>query len=116
MKRIATGISRRTGSGRGFAVAVCLGPLTACATPSTTVDRVWRSGDRMAAPLGKTLVLALTPDAEVAIPLKNEWVRQLRDRGVEANAVNALLPGNHLPDEKSVVELVRAGGYTTLLV
>jgi len=97
-----------------LALAGCLALVAGCAT--TAVDRVWRDSARGEAALGKTLVLALIPDARVAVGVEEEWTRQLRGHGIEAVAVAALLPGTRPPDKQHVVELVKAGGFTTLLV
>jgi hypothetical protein len=66
--------------------------------------------------LGKTLVLALTHDAEVVVMLEKEWTRQLRDRGIDASSANLLLPAEIPLAEERVIELLKAGGFDTLLV
>lgn len=66
--------------------------------------------------MGKTLVLALFPSVDSAVPVEDEWKRQLHSRGVEAKTVNMLLPGAHAPNKERVVELLRAGSFDTLLV
>jgi hypothetical protein len=87
------------------------------ATLHTSVDKVWQDGSRpKSAPLGKTLVLVLWSDPAVVSVLEDEWVRQLNDRGIEAQAVNVVRPGEHAIDKQDVVLLVRSGGFKTLLV
>ncbi len=100
-----------------LAFAACLALLAGCANVGTSVGHVWQDGGRAgSATLGKTLVLALAPKAEVVIVLENEWVRQLRQRGIDASAANPLLPGESPPDKERVVELVKTRGFDTLLV
>jgi len=100
-----------------LAFAGCLALLAGCASTGTTVGEVWRDSARAdAAPLGKTLVVALAPNAAVVATLESEWVRQLRDRGIDAQAANVLLPDERPPPKERVVEVVRAGGFQTLLV
>jgi hypothetical protein len=95
---------------------VCVALPTACTSTGTLIDQVWRGRARGDAVLGKTLVVVVFPDANVAIPLENEWVRQLRDSGVDASAANSLLSGAYPPGEQRVVELVKTSGFYTLLV
>jgi hypothetical protein len=100
-----------------LAFAACLALLAGCANVGTSVGHVWQdSGRARSATLGKTLVLALAPKAEVVMVLEDEWVRQLRQKGVDASAANRLLPGGSPPDKERVVELVKARGFDTLLV
>jgi len=99
-----------------LAIAAYLALSAGCASVGTTVSEVWRDDGRPDSPLGKTLVLALVPQAEVVTRLENEWVRELRDHGVDAQAASPLLPGEKMPEEQQVVELVRAGGFNTLLL
>jgi len=87
-----------------------------CSGIGTTIDHVWRDEARGNVALGKTLVLALTHEAEVVVMLENEWTRQLRDRGIDASSANLLLPGEIPPTEGRVVELLKAAGFDTLLV
>ncbi len=90
---------------------------TSCATLYTSVDKVWQDGNRLkSAPLGKTLVLVLWSDPGVVSVLEDEWVRQLHDLGVEAQAANVLRPGELSTDKQDVIRLVRVGGFNTLLV
>jgi len=97
-------------------LAACLALLAGCSTPATIADHVWRDSARADVAAGKTLALSLFPHAEVAIPSENEWTRKLRSRGIDADAFEALLPGSRPPDKQSVVELVKARGFDTLLV
>ena len=100
-----------------LAFAGCLALLAGCASTGTTVGEVWRDSARAdAAPLGKTLVVALAPNAAVVATLESEWVRQLRDRSIDVQAANVLLPDERPPPKERVVEVVRAGGFQTLLV
>ena len=101
---------------RLLALAGCLALVAGCSITSTTVDKVWQDSARADAALGKTLVVSLFPNPEFAIPIENEWTRQLQGRGIDAYALNALLPGERHPDEQRVVELVKAKGFNTLLV
>jgi hypothetical protein len=100
-----------------LAFAACLALMAGCANVGTSVGHVWQdSGRARSATLGKTLVLVLAPKAEVVMVLEDEWVRQLRQKGVDASAANRLLPGGSPPDKERVVELVKARGFDTLLV
>jgi len=109
--------SRRKRVSLRLAFAACLALLAGCASPWTAVGEVWRDSARAdVAPPGRTLVLALAPNAAVVARLEGEWVRQLRDRGIDAQAANVLLPDERPPSKERVVEAVRAGGFQTLLV
>jgi len=100
-----------------LAFAACLALMAGCASVGTSVGHVWHdSGRAGSATLGKTLVLALAPKAEVVMVLEDEWVRQLRQKGIDASAANPLLPGESPPDKERVVALVKARGFDTLLV
>ena len=99
---------------RLLAFAGCLALVAGCS--STIVDKVWQDSARADAALGKTLVVSLFPNPEFAIPIENEWTRQLQGRGIDAYALNALLPGERHPDKQRVVELVKAKVFNTLLV
>ena len=98
-----------------LAIAVCVAILNACST-STSVDQVWRDRARADAPMGKTLVLAVAPRSDTAVTLENEWVQQLRKRGVDAYALNAMLPGDTQVDKQAVVEVVKSNVIDTVLV
>jgi len=100
-----------------LAFGACLALVAGCASVGTSVGHVWHdSGRPGSATLGKTLVLALAPKAEVVAVLEDEWVRQLRQSGIDASAANPLLPGGSPPDKERVVELVKTRGFDTLLV
>ena len=99
---------------RLLAFAGCLALVAGCS--STIVDKVWRDSARADAALGKTLVVVFFPNPAFAIPIENEWTRQLQGRGIDAYALNALLPGERHLDTQRVVELVKAKGFNTLLV
>lgn len=98
-----------------LAILAGLAALNGCAVTGTTIGHVERDGARRDVPLGRTLVLALTPDMKLTTALESEWVRQLRSRGVEAELASKLLPGGYPPDEPRVVELVTSRGFDTLL-
>ena len=66
--------------------------------------------------MGRTLVLAVAPRSDTAVALENEWVQQLRKRGVDAYALNAMLPGETKVDKQAVVELVKSKAIDTVLV
>jgi len=100
-----------------LSVVACLALISGCSSVGTVVDRVWQHGraDDSAA-LGKTLVVALMPKPEVVTALENEWIHQLRRHNVDAHASSVLLPSEIPPEKERVVELVRDGGFNTLLV
>ena len=83
---------------------------------STVVNDVWEDGIRAHAALGKTLVLAEYPKDEIAIMLENEWTRQLRAQGIEAEAIHTLHPAQGPLDRQSVIAIVKAKGFHTVLV
>ena len=114
--RAASGHLKASRTAGWLAFAVCVVLLAGCATTSTTVGRVWQDPARAHTPMGKTLVVALLSDTEVAVPIEDEWASQLGSRGVEAKRANVLLPDQHPPDKQSVVDLVKAEGFDTLLV
>src|SRR3954468_24850340 len=62
-----------------LAAAACLAVLAGCS--STSMDQVWHDSSRAAAPLGKTLVIAVAPRAATTAALEDEWVRELQARG-----------------------------------
>jgi len=100
-----------------LAFAACLVLLPGCTPTSTIVEHVWRDSTRPThAPLGKTLVVALFSDADVVIPIENEWRRQLEGRGIDVEAFDALMPGTAPRDKQTIVELVKARGFDTVLV
>jgi len=90
--------------------------VAGCSTTGTTTDRVWQDSARADIQMGNTLVVWLTPSAELTVPLENEWARQLQARDMEAVAANTLLPGQYPPDESGIVALVKEHGFSTLLV
>ncbi|MGE5276457.1 MAG: hypothetical protein ACM3SU_05640 [Acidobacteriota bacterium] len=94
--------------------ATCLALLAGCAK-STIVSDVWRDSARSRTKPGKTLVLAVFQDPGVRISLEDEWTRQLRSRGIAADAVHTVFAGPP-PDRERLVELVKAGGFDTLLI
>ena len=96
------------------AIAFLVALLGACS--STSVEEVWHDPDRAAAPIGKTLVIAVAPQRDVAIALENEWVGELQHRGIDARALNAMLSGERQPDKQRVVGVVKADGFDTVLV
>jgi len=98
-----------------FLVA-CLALIAGCAGVGTTVGEVWRDPGRSDAVLGKTLVLVLVPQAEVVTRVEAEWVRQLHEHGIDAQAASPQLPSGVAPEEQQVVAVVKAGGFDTLLV
>jgi hypothetical protein len=101
-------VSRTRSTCLRLVLVVCLALLAGCSLTSTTVGRVWQDNAGANPPLGKTLVVALFPTPEFAIPIEEEWARQLRGRGIDAEAVHALLTGKRPPDKPSVVELLKA--------
>ena len=96
------------------AIGVCLAVLTGCS--STSTDQVWHDPARAAAPLGKTLVIAVAPRADTATALENEWVRQLQARAINAQALNVMLPGERQPDKQRVVEVAKSNAIDSVLV
>ncbi len=94
----------------------CLALLAGCSSVGTKVDKVWLDDARGNVGLGKTLVLALTPDPEVVVTYENEWVRQLRERGIDASSRSLLLPGEATPAEERLIELLVVEDFDTLLL
>lgn len=91
--------------------------IAGCSNVSTVVTSVTQDTERPAsALLGKTLAVALLEDPGLAVALEEEWVRQLRDRGVEAYPLSTVLPGERPPQEEAVVAQLRKDGFATLLV
>ena len=88
--------------------------FAACA--STEVSQVWRDKDRAPAPMGKTLVIAIAQRDSVRLALENEWVTQLKERGVEAYPSQTLLGNNGALDKQRVVNAVKANAVQTVLV
>jgi len=114
--RPGAGIRGRNLSGQWLAFTLYLA-LAGCSTASTSVGPIWQDVSRPdTAQMGKTLVLVLWSEPHVITVLEDEWVRQLRDQGIEAQAVHLLQPDDHPHTERDVIELVGAGGFNTLLV
>lgn len=113
----ATQILSGASSCMRLVIVACVAILLGC-TPTrfSTIDDVWLDPARGHTTLGKTLVLARFPEIDVAIPLEKEWVRQLRERGIQADAIESLQPGMRPPGTQRVVELVKAGEFDTVLV
>jgi len=108
-------IARASRVGLQVIFAACLALLAGCSTTGTTVGRVWLDSVRAEAPLGKTLVVVLFPNPTFAIPIEQEWVRQLQGRGVEAEVIN--MPADKRPpDRQEIVTTVKAEGFNTVLV
>lgn len=100
-----------------LAFTLCLALLSGCSSVGTSVGPVWQDDSRPdTARMGKTLVLVLWSEPQVVTILEDEWVRQLRDQGMDAQAVHSLRPDEHPQDESDVIQLVKAGGFNTLLV
>jgi len=105
----------RTAALLNLAIGVCLAVLSGCYS-TTSMDQVWHDPARAAAPLGKTLVIAVAPRADTAAALENEWVKQLQGRGIDAHALHVMLPGDPQPDKQRVVELAKANAINSVLV
>jgi hypothetical protein len=83
---------------------------------STSMNQVWHDPARTPAPLGKTLVIAVTPRTDVAAALENEWVQQLQSRGVDAHALHDMLPRDTQPDKERVVQLAKENAIKSVIV
>jgi hypothetical protein len=105
----------RKGALVNLTIGVCLAVLTGCSS-TTSMDQVWHDPGRTAAPLGKTLVIAVAPRADTTAALENEWVKQLQGRGIDAQALHVMLPGDAQPDKQRVVELAKANAINSVLV
>jgi len=97
-------------------LAACLSLAAGCSVKNVNTGRVWRDSARGNVSPGKTLVLSLATDATVSILIENEWARQLRSRGIEADAANKFLPADRPTDESDIIALVKEQGFDTLLV
>jgi hypothetical protein len=96
--------------------AACLVFWAGCASSTTSINGLWLDSARPRAPLGRTLVVAVLRDPQVAASLEREWARQLRAHGVDASPVEALGPGVRPTSRDEVVALVRQHGFATVLV
>jgi hypothetical protein len=101
-------------SPRSFALILCAGLLTACA--STEVTKAWKDESREAKPIGKVLVLAVAPRTETRAALEDEFVEQLEGRGHDAQASHAVLPADGPLDKARVLEFAKAQSIDTILV
>jgi hypothetical protein len=88
-------------------VATCLVFCSGCAASTTSINGLWLDSARSRAPLGRTLVVALLRDPQVAASLEREWARQLRGRAGTGRAAD---------EQDAVVALVRQHGFATVLV
>lgn len=98
--------SRRLVKWMGLLAAVLL--TLSCASPMRVTDN-WRSSAYTGPAYKKILVVAMTKRTELRKPIEDEFVRQLKARGVEAVACHAVLPD---PDKGSREELLRLGRET----
>lgn len=98
-------------------LAAFLAAIAGCSNVGTVVKSVTQDSNRpSSAVLGKTLVVALLEDPGLAVALEEEWALQLRDRGIEAYPLSAVLPGQRPPQEQAVIERLKKDGFATLLV
>lgn len=87
-----------------------------CTSATTSVNELWLDGARPQAPLGKTLVVALLRDPQLAVKLEQEWASQLRGRGVDVTPIESLGPIERPAGRDAVEALVRQHGFDSLLV
>lgn len=85
----------------GLLAAVLL--TLSCASPMRMTDN-WKSSAYTGPAYKKIMVVAMTKRAEVRKPIEDEFVRQLKSRGVEAATSHELFPD---PDKGSREELIR---------
>lgn len=92
----------------------CASLLAACA--STEITKAWKDESRGVQPIGKVLVVAVAPHAITRVALEDEFVRQLQERGHDAQALHTVLPAEGAVDKAKVVEVVKAQSIQTILV
>ena len=99
---------------RAFALMFCASLLASCA--STEVTKAWKDESRGAKPIGKVLVVAVAPRATTRAALEDEFVKQLKERGHDAQAAHTVLPADGPLDKARVLQLVQAQSIDTILV
>lgn len=98
---------------RTLAAAIALSTISACA--STEITSVWRDTSYQGQPK-KVLVLGILKGVTNRRVLEDEFVSQLKESGVKAEAGYAVMPGDSLPDKAVVAATVSRNGYDSLLL
>jgi hypothetical protein len=93
-------------------LALCV--LSGCAT--TTMHTVDRARDFDSRTIHKALVVSLTPDTGLRRLVEDEFVKQWRDRGVDAAASYKILPRELALERAKVGPFAVEHGYDTVLV
>jgi hypothetical protein len=88
--------------------------LSACA--STTMQSVERAPDFDSPRIRKALVVSLASTPEIRNLVEDEFVRQWKERGVNAVASYAVLPPNVTLDKAGVAPFAKAHGFDAVLV
>lgn len=98
---------------RILTAAIALSTIAACA--STEITSVWRDTSYQGPPK-KVLVLGILKNVTSRRVLEDEFVLQLKERGVKAEAGYAVMPGNSLPDKAVVAATVSRKRFDSLLL
>jgi hypothetical protein len=96
-----------------FPVLISLFLLSSCATTMTT--NVWRD-QTYQGPVKKILVMGISQKPGIQRFFEDEFVRQLRERGVDAVAGYTVLPYGGKMDKDLVAAKARESGADTVLV
>lgn len=96
------------------AMGVCAGLLSSCA--STTMESVQRAPDFHITQIRKILIVGITQTPGVRELFEDEFVRQWKDRGVDAVASSTILPADVTLDKAGVEPVAKARGFDSVLV
>jgi hypothetical protein len=87
-----------------------------CSCASTTIQSISYTPDFNSSRIHKVLIVSLTSTPEIRKLSENEFVRQWKERGVEAVASSSVLPSDVTLDKAGVAPFAKAQGYDTVLV
>lgn len=95
-------------------ILCCVILLTSCAT--TEIKSVWNDATYNGGPLIKVFVMGLAKDQTVKRLYEDEFVEQLKARGVQAFPSYSVIPQEKMGDENYVLEKIKGLGVDATLV
>src|SRR5579872_6266080 len=106
-------MKRRYGALRAM-LWVGAGFLSSCA--STTMESVQRAPDFHSTQIRKILIVGIAQTPGLRESFEDEFVKQWRERGVEAVASSKVLPADTPLDKAGVAPIAKAQGFDSVLV